>query len=335
LNNQQLNEHSGDAMDGFEALIGKAPAFESLLRSARMVAVTEVAILIMGETGTGKELMAQAIHRRSRRADKPFVAINCAALPEGLAESELFGHRRGAFSGATNDHMGRFRAAEGGTVFLDEINELSPAIQAKLLRFLETGECQSVGETRSHQSDVRILAATNCDLNQRIQEGRFRQDLYYRLHVVPLELPPLREREGDLERLLKYFCIHFSQRHGLTPPSFSKATVRALRLYPWPGNVRELRNFCERMVVLLPGQMIEPTNLPLDIRQGPNLPAEKAIKPLITLPDDGLELERLEIELIHQAITKAKGNRSKAARLLGLSRDTLCYRMQKYAIQTH
>jgi two-component system, NtrC family, response regulator HydG len=321
-------------MDGFEALIGKAPAFESLLRSARMVAATEVAVLIMGETGTGKELMARAIHKESRRADKPFIAINCAALPEGLAESELFGHRRGAFSGATNDHLGRFRAAEGGTVFLDEINELSAPIQAKLLRFLETGECQSVGETRSHHSDVRVLAATNCDLKQRIEEGRFRQDLYYRLHVVPLILPSLREREGDLERLLKHFCIYFSQRHGLTPPSFSKTALRTLRLYPWPGNVRELRNFCERMVVLLPGQMIEPANLPLDIRQGPNLPAEKELQPLLTLPDGGLELEQLEIELIHQAIAKAKGNRSKAARLLGLSRDTLCYRMRKYAIQT-
>jgi two-component system, NtrC family, response regulator HydG len=321
-------------MDGFEALIGKAPAFESLLRSARMVAATEVAVLIMGETGTGKELMARAIHKESRRADKPFIAINCAALPEGLAESELFGHRRGAFSGATNDHLGRFRAAEGGTVFLDEINELAAPIQAKLLRFLETGECQSIGETRSHHSDVRVLAATNCDLRQRIEEGRFRQDLYYRLHVVPLILPPLREREGDLERILKHFCIYFSQRHGLTPPSFSKTALRTLRFYPWPGNVRELRNFCERMVVLLPGQMIEPDNLPLDIRQGPNLPAEKELQPLLTLPDGGLELEQLEIELIHQAIAKAKGNRSKAARLLGLSRDTLCYRMQKYAIQT-
>jgi transcriptional regulator with GAF, ATPase, and Fis domain len=321
-------------MDGFDALIGRAPAFESLLRSARMVAATEVTALIIGETGTGKELMAQAIHAGSQRAGKSFMAINCAALPEGLAESELFGHRRGAFSGAVNDHLGRFRAAEGGTVLLDEINELSPAIQAKLLRFLESGECQAVGDTRTHYCDVRVIAATNCDLNQRIQEGRFRQDLYYRLHVVPLELPPLREREGDLNRLLKHFCAHFSQRHGLTSPNFTSAALRVLNAYSWPGNVRELRNFCERMVVLLPGQTIEPQNLPFDVRGGLSLPAVKETKPLITLPESGLELERVEMELIHQAIAKAQGNRSRAARLLGISRDTLCYRMQKYAIQT-
>lgn len=317
-------------MDGFEALIGKAPAFESLLRGARMVAATEVTVLILGETGTGKELMARAIHKESRRANGPFMAINCAALPEGLAESELFGHRRGAFSGATQDHLGRFRAAGGGTLFLDEVNELSPAVQAKLLRFLESGECQAVGDTQSHQCDVRVIAATNCDLNQRIQEGRFRQDLYYRLHVVPLELPPLREREGDLRRLLKYFCTHFSQRHELIPPTFSPIALRAINTYPWPGNVRELRNFCERMVVLLPGQLVEPRNLPLEVRSKPNLFMEEDIKPFITLPDGGLELERVEMELIHQAIAKAHGNRSRAARLLGISRDTLCYRMQKY-----
>lgn len=322
-------------MDGFNAFIGGAPAFESLLRSARMVAATEVTVLIMGETGTGKELMAQAIHAGSRRADKPFVAINCAALPDSLAESELFGHRRGSFSGATHDHPGRFRAAEGGTVFLDEVNELSPAIQAKLLRFLEAGECQAVGDTRAHYCDVRLIAATNCDLNQHSREGRFRQDLYYRLHVVPLELPPLREREGDINRLLKHFCIHFAQRHDLAPPSFNSAALRVLNSYAWPGNVRELRNFCERMVVLLPGQTITPQNLPFDIRDGLNAPAQKGAKPLITLPESGLELERVEMELIHQAIARAKGNRSKAARLLGISRDTLCYRMQKYAIQTH
>lgn len=317
-------------MDGFKALIGKAPAFESLLRGARMVAATEVTVLIIGETGTGKELMAQAIHKESGRANGPFMAINCAALPEGLAESELFGHRRGAFSGATQDHLGRFRAAEGGTLFLDEVNELSPAVQAKLLRFLESGECQAVGDTQSRRCDVRVIAATNCDLNQRIREGRFRQDLYYRLHVVPLELPPLREREGDLRRLLKYFCTHFSQRHGLTPPTFSPTALRAINTYPWPGNIRELRNFCERMIVLLPGQLVEPRNLPLEVRNKSNPLMEEEIKPFITLPDGGLELERVEMELIHQAITRARGNRSRAARLLGISRDTLCYRMQKY-----
>lgn len=214
-------------MNRFDALIGKAPSFESLLRSARMVAATEVTTLIIGETGTGKELMAKAIHTEGRRVNKPFMAINCAALPEGLAESELFGHRRGAFSGATHDHLGRFRAAESGTVLLDEINELSPAIQAKLLRFLESGECQAVGDTTTHRCDVRIIAATNCDLNQRIQENRFRQDLYYRLHVVPLKIPPLRERKEDINLFLKHFCAYFSQQHGLTPRSLAELRYKS------------------------------------------------------------------------------------------------------------
>lgn len=323
-------------MDGFDSLIGKAPAFEALLRSARMVAATEVTALIIGETGTGKELLAQAIHAESQRANKAFAAINCAALPEGLAESELFGHRRGAFSGAIHDHLGRFRAAEGGTVFLDEVNELSPAVQAKLLRFLESGECQAIGDTRVQYCDVRVIAATNCNLNQRIQEGRFRQDLYYRLHVVPLEIPPLRSREGDIHKLLKHFCAVFAQQHhGLTPAGFNAAALRVLSLYSWPGNVRELRNFCERMMVLLPGQIITPQNLPFNIRGDLNLPLDKGEKPLITLPESGLELDRVEMELIHQAIAKTKGNRAKAARLLGISRDTLCYRLQKYTLQTN
>ncbi|CAB1275041.1 sigma-54 interaction domain-containing protein [Candidatus Nitrosacidococcus tergens] len=320
-------------MNGFEALIGSAPAFEALIRSTQMVAATDVTALITGETGTGKELMAQAIHVESHRSDRVFTPINCAALPEDLAESELFGHRRGAFSGATHDHLGRLRASEGGTVFLDEVNELSPAIQAKLLRFLESGECQSVGETYTHHCNVRIIAATNCDLHQWVEERRFRRDLYYRLHVVPLSIPPLRERKEDIPLLLEHFSSTFSQQYKLASPQFSKAALSILNSYYWPGNIRELRNLCERIVVLLPGKMIEPQNLPFEI-QGKDFSVTTTEAPIITLPENGLALDQVEIELIHQAITRAQGNRSKAARLLGISRDTLCYRMQKHAIDT-
>ncbi|CAH9017650.1 sigma-54 interaction domain-containing protein [Candidatus Nitrosacidococcus sp. I8] len=317
-------------MNGFKALIGSAPAFEALIRSTQMVATTDVTALIIGETGTGKELMAKAIHVESHRFHKVFTAINCAALPDELAESELFGHRRGAFSGATHDHLGRLRASEGGTVFLDEVNELSPAIQAKLLRFLESGECQAIGETHTHHCNVRIIAATNCDLHQWVEEGRFRKDLYYRLHVVPLAIPPLRERKEDINPLIHHFCNFFSRQYKLASPQFSKTALSILNSYHWPGNIRELRNFCERIVVLLPGKIIEPQNLPFEMQGKDSSITTKA--PIITLPENGLALDQVEIELIHQAIARAQGNRSKAARLLGISRDTLCYRMQKHAI---
>ncbi len=315
-------------MNAFDQTMkGTAPEFRALLRSAQIAAATDVTVLLLGESGTGKELLAHAMHAESPRHAAPFVAINCAALPESLAESELFGHRKGAFTGAINHNPGRIRSAEGGTLFLDEVGELPLNIQAKLLRFLESGECQSVGETAVVRTNVRVIAATHRDLYEKVQRGEFREDLYYRLNVVPLELPPLRRRSGDIPLLLAHLIGEIASRYELEAPRFSDEALTILRGYRWPGNVRELRNFCERMVVLLSGREIFPGNLPREMR---SVTAERAN--LFALPDNGLSLEDLEQSLIRQALEKTHGNRSRAARLLGLSRDTLLYRLKKYAI---
>jgi two-component system response regulator HydG len=314
----------------FDALIGHSPNFEALLRSAKVVAVTDVTVLITGETGTGKEVLAHALQQHSLRAGKPFVVLNCAALPESIAESELFGHRKGSFTGATSNQHGKMQAANGGTLFLDEINSLPLSLQAKLLRFLETGECQPVGETQTHNVNVRIIAATNCRLYDKISTGDFRRDLFYRLNVVPLEIPPLRERRGDIELLLRHFMKRFSLEHGLGEATFGKSALARLNAYSWPGNVRELRNLCERLSILLPGRLIEADNLPSEVIG--IVPDPDAPKPVVSLPDLGIELDKVEIELICQALRRTNGNRSKSARLLGISRDTLLYRMHKHGI---
>ena len=314
-------------MSMFDKLIGQAPNFESLLRSARMVAVTDVTVLIIGETGTGKEVLAHALRNHSPRADRPFVTINCAALPESLAESELFGHKKGSFTGATGNQLGKLQAANGGTVFLDEVDSLPIPLQAKLLRFLETGEIQPVGETATQHVDVRIIAATNANLHERITRGEFRRDLYYRLNVVPLEMPPLRERIGDVQVLLTHFINQFTREHGLPKVSISKAALNRLMAYPWPGNVRELRNVCERLCILLAGRIIEENNLPPEIASRISVQ-----KPQFHLPEQGINLQQVEIDLIRQALERTHGNCSRSAKLLGISRDTLMYRMQKYGI---
>ena len=316
-------------MNAFEQrLQGRSPEFQAVTRSAQVAAATDVTVLLLGASGTGKELLAQALHEESRRREGPFVTINCAALPENLAESELFGHRKGAFTGAVADHSGRIRAADGGTLFLDEVGELSPAIQAKLLRFLESGEVQAIGETGTRRVDVRVVAATHRDLFSLVREGAFREDLYYRLNVVPLEVPALKDRTGDVALLLDRLTGEIAGQHGLEAPRFSKAAVKALEGYAWPGNVRELRNFCERMVVLLPGQAVEPSNLPREMLAGNRGGAKRPF----SLPEDGIRLDELEQEMIRQALDRTGGNRSRAARLLGLTRDTLLYRIKKYAL---
>ncbi|MGR9105843.1 MAG: sigma-54 interaction domain-containing protein [Gammaproteobacteria bacterium] len=317
-------------MDAFKSLIGRSPNFESLLRSARIIAATDVTVLITGETGTGKEVIANALQKYSPRAQQPFVTLNCAALPESIAESELFGHSKGAFTGAITHQSGRLQAADKGTLFLDEVDSLSLSLQAKLLRFLETGECQPVGQTQTQRVDVRIIAATNTNLNEKIAAREFRQDLYFRLNVVPLTIPPLRERSGDVERLTKYFVSQFSSKHRLEAPRFSKAAMEVLGSYAWPGNVRELRNLCERLVILLPGQILETSNIPYEIHAGRSTIA--STRTGFALPESGIDMESLEVDLIHQALARTNGNRSKAARLLGLSRDTLLYRINKYGI---
>lgn len=311
-----------------QPLIGESPELQSVLRAARLVARADVTVLVLGESGTGKELLARTIHRESPRVDAPFIAINCAALPEGLAESELFGHAKGAFTGAVNDNQGRIQAAQGGTLFLDEVGELPPAIQAKLLRFLESGECQAVGRRTTDKVDVRVLAATNRNLQERVRKGLFREDLYYRLNVVPLELPPLRERSGDLPRLLHGLTEQLATKHGLETPRFTREALTALQRYNWPGNVRELRNFCERMTVLFSGRNVDVTNLPAEFHS--DSPTEFGGN--FTLPDSGIRLDELESQIIRQALAKTRGNRSRAARLLGITRDTLLYRLKKYAI---
>lgn len=318
-------------MDNFSAIIGHSPALENMIRSARMVAATDVTVLIKGETGTGKEVLASAIQKDSVRADKPFITLNCAALPEGLVESEIFGHKKGAFTGAISDKQGLFQAADGGTLFLDEINSLPLPIQSKLLRFLESGECLAVGGTKSYKVNVRVIAATNSDLNYLIDAGEFRRDLYFRLNVVPLELPCLRERSEDIEMLAKHFFEHFAKTHALVPPTFSKQTLRALRAYSWPGNIRELRNLCERLSILLAGKIVEPENLPHEFSGHEGRSSNEDF----ILPERGLQLDALEANMIHQALVRTNGNRSKSARLLGISRDTLLYRIQKHGLAPH
>lgn len=311
----------------FEKMLGQAPNFEALLRSARIVAMTDATVLITGETGTGKELLALAIQHYSPRSRRPFITINCSALPEFLAESELFGHRKGSFSGAMYDQVGRLQAAHGGTVFLDEVDSLSIPLQAKLLRFLETGELQPVGQATSPRVDVRIIAATNSHLPERIGRGEFRRDLYYRLNVVPLEIPSLRERIGDVQVLLSHFIRQFPQDHALPPVSISNAALNHLLAYPWPGNVRELRNVCERLCVLLAGCVIDETNLPAEI-----VKRQPAQTMGIALPEYGLDLLQVEGDLIRQALDRTNGNRTHSAKLLGISRDTLLYRIQKHRV---
>lgn len=321
-------------MDHFSAIIGQSPALDSLIRSAKIAAATDVTVLIKGETGTGKEVLANAIQKSSSRADKKFITLNCAALPESLIESELFGHKKGAFTGATGNSQGLFQAANGGTLFLDEINSLPLSIQGKLLRFLDSGECLAVGDTTTYKVDVRVIAATNTDLNGQIKAGLFRQDLFFRLNVVPLELPPLAKRSEDIEHLVKHFLDMFSSTHGVVAPQFNKQALKVMKAYKWPGNIRELRNLCERLSILLSGALIGPENLPSEFQAFGSADAMTAVSGFV-LPEMGLKLDSLEADLIGQALSRTKGNRSQSARLLGLSRDTLLYRMQKYGFTTH
>jgi DNA-binding NtrC family response regulator len=312
-------------------LIGESPEMQSVLHAAALVAAADVPVLIEGESGTGKDLLARRMHRQSRRAQSDFIAVNCAALPENLAESLLYGHRKGAFTGAVSDHDGYVVAAHHGSLFLDEVAELTPAVQAKLLRFLESGECQPVGQPQPRTVDVRVIAATNRDLQKLVAAGRFREDLYYRLRVVPLELPALRERSGDVRLLIRRLSDRLAAQHGLQAPRFSAAAARLLDNYSWPGNVRELRNFCERMVVLFGGRTVGSDNLPLEIRCN-GITGGTSTGQLFRLPAQGIRLDELEGQLIRQALAQTNGNRSRAARLLGLTRDTLLYRIRKHAI---
>ena len=305
-----------------KGVIGESEQILDVYRMVDRVAPSMCTVLITGESGTGKELVARAVHGASPRADKPFVAVNCGAIPENLLESELFGHARGAFTGAHAAKAGRVTMAQGGTLFLDEIGELPLALQVKLLRVLQAHEYSPVGDTRTLKADVRIVAATNIDLEEAVEAGTFREDLYYRLNVIHVQLPALRDRPDDVPGLVQYFVDQASARVGKPRVCISPAAMRLLSSWTWPGNVRELENIVERAVILCQGPTIECADLPPRIR---GLGAEK--RPNNDLPEAGLDLRRavesFENDLIRQALERTGWNKNQAARLLGLNRTTL------------
>lgn len=305
-------------------ILGQSPDITHILRTLPMIALSDASVLISGETGTGKELIALTLHEQSRRRDKELVTINCAALPTDEVELDLFG-RCDADGHVT--FRGRLLAAEGSTVFLDEVDALPVSVQAKVLRFLEAGECQLQGSHRLQVADVRILAATSADLPAEVKAGRFRADLYYRLQVVPIDLPPLRERSEDIPLLLKHYLRHFAGSNAVV--RFARDAEHNLEAYDWPGNVRELENFCQRLALLHPGQLMQAEDLPALMQ-----PDHETGQHQFKLPPGGVDLAQVELDLIEQALEMATGNRSKAARLLGISRDTLLYRMQKYGLSS-
>lgn len=310
-------------------LISASPAMTKVLRLVDKVADSDAAVLIGGESGTGKELVARALHQRSQRRDRPFVAVNCAAIPDELLESILFGHEEGAFTGASRNRQGKFRAARGGTLFLDEIGEMSPRLQSKLLRVLQHGEVEVVGASEPEYVDVRIVAATHQDLPALIEAERFREDLYYRLNVIPVEVPPLRKRREDIPVLLRYFLRELSDGQV----TVERDVDRLLAGYDWPGNVRELRNLVQRMLLLREGERLSVDDVPTDLRQEVHLHDRSLVPGLpFELPDDGLDLVELERAVICAALQKMEGNQSATARYLNIPRHVLLYRLEKYGI---
>lgn len=315
-----------DQRYGFESIVGRSKPLLRVLEMASRVAQHDSTVLIRGETGTGKELLARAIHHNSRRKNKAFATINCGAIPKELIEAELFGFTRGAFTGAHATKPGKIEMADGGTLFLDEIGELSVEMQVKLLRLLQHGEIEKIGSTGHSVVDVRVIAATNRNLQGMIEDGTFREDLYYRLAVVPLELPPLRERKDDIPELVQHLFRKLKERHGLPSLKMAPSLRYYFSSYRWPGNVRELENVIERMVVLCSGNQIGEPDLPEEIRQV----APSKDKFLLELPEHGISLEGIERELLLRALEKFNWNQTQAARYLDISRRTLIYRMEKH-----
>jgi two-component system NtrC family response regulator len=321
--NRQLREELSDKVD-FRNIVGISREMEKVFQVVRKVANTDATVLITGESGTGKELVAKAIHSLSSRKSAPFVPINCAAIPRDLLESELFGHVKGAFTGAIKDKTGKFMQADGGTLFLDEVGELPLDLQPKLLRALQERVVEPVGGTDSRQLDVRVVAATNLDLEQAMSDGSFREDLYYRLSVIPVHMPPLRERREDIPLLLR----HFADRHGCEGVSFEGDALDVLTGYHWPGNVRELENTVERLLIMRNGDTISREEVPEKIRSG----GKVAAPGVVNLPDEGYPLEQLEREVVVEALRRNNWNRANAARFLRIPRHVLIYRMEKYGI---
>jgi two-component system response regulator PilR (NtrC family) len=310
----------------FEGLIGKSRAMTRLFQLLETVAATNSTILIEGETGTGKEVVARAIHHNSPRKAHRFVALNCSAIPETLLEAELFGHVRGAFTGAVGNRLGRMEQAHKGTLFLDEVGTMSAALQVKLLRVLQEREFERVGDSHTIKVDVRIIAATNSDLNRMVADGSFRGDLYYRLNVIPIELPPLRARKEDVPLLVQHFLLKFQN----TPMTVSQEAMRWLMAYHWPGNVRQLENTIERAVAFSGGRsQIEVTDMPAELEQAAAAPISSAI----ALPEGGMDLDAfiadIERDLIQRSLERTGGNKGKAARLLNLKRTTLVEKLKR------
>jgi DNA-binding NtrC family response regulator len=317
----------------FDNIISDHEKMQAIFAQIEKVADTDSTVIIYGESGTGKELIARALHYNSYRQDKPLIPINCGAIPEELLESELFGHEKGSFTGATALRQGRFELAHGGTIFLDEIGEMRPALQVKLLRVLQEREFERIGGTRTIKVDVRILAATNKNLEDLVERQQFRDDLYWRLNVIPITIPPLRERLSDIPLLVAHFITHFNAEKKQSLTGITPEAMQMLQSYHWPGNVRELENTMERIAILKGNGMIVPEDLP-----------EKVFRPLlsrsapgVTIPDDGIDfdttVETFEKQLLLQALAKAGGVKSKAAHLLHMNRTTLVEKVKKFRLE--
>ncbi|MCZ2153906.1 MAG: sigma-54 dependent transcriptional regulator, partial [Bryobacterales bacterium] len=319
--NRRLKEELGQRYE-FDNIVGRGQRMREILASVARVAPARTTVLLCGESGVGKDLIARAIHFHSPRRDQPFVKINCTALPESLMESELFGYEKGAFTGATAAKPGKFEQADGGTVFLDEIGDVPPSIQVKLLRILQEREFERLGSNKTRQIDVRVVAATNVDLKAALEEGNFREDLYYRLNVFPLTLPPLRERREDIPLLAQHFLRKYVDDQGSPVTGISEAAMAKLMEYAWPGNVRELENVIERSLVLATGAVLDAGDVKLDEpRRNHAASGETSFLP------EGVSLEQHEQNLIREAMRRANNNKSQAARMLGLTRNALRYRL--------
>jgi DNA-binding NtrC family response regulator len=325
--NQALRRQLNDR-GRFGRIIGNSPSMRALYQVLEQAAPTPASMLILGESGTGKELVAQTIHQLSPRASHPFVALNCAAIPDTLLESEIFGHEKGAFTGATDRRAGCFELADRGTLFLDEIAEMTPATQVKLLRVLQERKFRRLGGRTEQEVDVRVLAATNFDPGAAIREGRLREDLYYRLNVFTIALPPLRDRKDDLRLLIQAFIDEFNSRDNRTVKGVSAAAMKQLETYEWPGNVRELRNVIERATILARGNLIEPAHLPVFGPAPSSIPAAAAANGVTIAP--GMTVDEAEQKLIMATLDSAGGNKTRAAEMLGISLKTLHNKLNRF-----
>jgi two-component system response regulator AtoC len=310
----------------FDNLLGRSAAMREIFATVERVAPTRATVLLCGESGVGKDMIARAIHQHSPRAGRPFVKINCTSLPENLMESELFGYEKGAFTGANISKPGKFEQADTGTVFLDEIGDVPLSIQVKLLRILQEREFERLGSNKTRHIDVRVLAATNVDLRAALEEGTFREDLYYRLNVLPIDIPPLRDRKEDIPLLVQHFIRKLGKDVASPVQSISEAAMERLLAYHWPGNVRELENVMERSMVLANGSVLEAGDIRLDLQPRTRMAVE-------TFLPDGMTLDQHEQALIREALKRANNNKSQAARLLGLTRNALRYRLSQMGLE--